>query len=202
MIVVYLLCWTNCVLVGLDWCEPMLFLQFHITCSCIFTHTYLTFSIFLYIDYIWSFSMFLSPSLSLLFTLVASWHLNVNLLHLETLFVLGHPLLLTSLPLTSSSVIKRPNQTSLRTSLDEAFIWNAKSFCRTSTTLTYPLSFTVGVGSHCVTSWSLVHPCWYKSSTPTCMDLIIQCLFLLFAFEVRALWSLQILYSTCSTSRG
>ena len=39
-----------------------------------------------------------------------------------------------------------------RTSLDEAFIWNAKSFCRTLPTLTFPLSFTVGDGSHCVTS--------------------------------------------------
>ena len=133
-------------LVGLDWCEPMLFLQLHITCSCIFTHTYLTFSIFLYIDYIWSFSMFLSPSLSLLFTLVASWHLNVNLLHLETLFVLGHPLLLTSLPLTSSSVIKRPNQTSLRTFHNTVFIRNAKSFCQIFLTLTYLLSSTEGVG--------------------------------------------------------
>ena len=141
----------------MDWAKPMTFLLLHTTCLCIFMHTYLTFSIFLYIDYDWCFSACLF--LSLLFTLVASWHLNVNLLHLETFFVLRHPLLLTSLPLTSGSVIKRPNQTSLRTSLDEAFIWNTKSFCRTSPTLTYPLSFTVGVGSHYVTSRSLVHPC-------------------------------------------
>ena len=73
--------------------------------------------------------------------------------------------------------LQRPKQTSLRTSLDEAFIRNAKSFCQTSLTLTYPLSFTVEVRSHCVTFWSLVHPCLSRSSTLTCMDLIIQYLF-------------------------
>ena len=39
------------------------------------------------------------------------------------------------------------------------FIWNTESFCRISPTLTYPLSFTVRVESHCVTSWSLLLPC-------------------------------------------
>ena len=54
-----------------------------------------------------------------------------------------------------------------RTSLDEAFIRNAKSFCRTLSTLTFPLSFTVGDGSHCVTSRSPVLSCLSRSSTPT-----------------------------------
>ena len=124
-----------------------------------FSRTRTLHSLYSYILIVFGPFLCFSLPLSLLFTLVASWHLNVNLLHLGTFFVLRHPLLLTSLPLTSGSVIKRPNQTSLRTSLDEAFIWNAKSFCRTSPTLTYPLSFTVGVGSHYVTSRSLVHPC-------------------------------------------
>ena len=31
-----------CVLVGLDWVEPMIFLQLHVTCSCIF-HAYVPF---------------------------------------------------------------------------------------------------------------------------------------------------------------
>ena len=52
---VCLLCWNDGVLVGLDWAEPMMFLLLHITCSCIFMHTYLTFSIFLFIDYDWCF---------------------------------------------------------------------------------------------------------------------------------------------------
>ena len=137
------------------------------------------------------------------FQLVALWHLNENLLHPETFFVLG--LLLPFLvlhPFTSSSMMGRPNRTSLRTSLDGVFIWKAKSFCQTSPTLTYLLSFIVGVGSQCVMSQSFVHPCLSKSSTPTCMDLIIQYLFLLLAFEVRALWLHRILYLMCSMSPG
>ena len=127
--------------------------------------------------------LFVCFSLSLLFTLIASWHLNVNLLCPETFFVLGHPLLLTLLPHTFGSVMRRPNRTSLRTFLEKAFIWNAKSFCQTSPTLTYPLSFTVGVGSHCVTSRSLVYPCLSRSSTSTCMDLIIRYFSLLLALR-------------------
>ena len=144
--------------------------------------------------------MSLFPSVSF-FRLVASWHLNKNLLCPETLFVSAHPLLLTPFPLTFSSMMRMPNRISLRNFLDEAFIWNAKSFFRTSPTLTYPLSFTVGVGSHYVTSRSLVYSCLSRSSTPTCMNLIIQYLFLLLAFEVRALWSHWILYPMCSVSR-
>ena len=62
---VCLLCWNDCVLVGLDWAEPMMFLLLHITCSCIFMHTYLTFSIFLYIDCDWCFFACLYLSLLL-----------------------------------------------------------------------------------------------------------------------------------------
>ena len=148
------------------------------------------------------FCVFLSPFLSLLFTLVASWQLNISLLRLGTLFVSVHPLLLMLFPHMFGFVMIKPDRTFRRISLDEVFIRNAKSFCRTSLTLTYPLSFTVRVGSHCVMSRSFVHPCWYKSSTPTCIDLIIMYLFLLLGFEVRVLWSLRILYSRCSTSRG
>ena len=57
--------------------------------------------------------------------------------------------------------------------LDEVFIRNAKLFWRTSLTLTFPLSFTVGNGSHCVTSWSLVLSCLSSNFTPTCTRLII-----------------------------
>ena len=106
---------------------------------------------------------------------------------------------------TSSSVRfhdEKAHKDFLENFLDEAFIRNAKSFCQTSPTLTYPLSFTIGIGSHCVTSRSLVHPCLFRSSTPTCMDLIIQYLSLLLAFEVRTLWSLRILYPWCAISQG
>ena len=137
------------------------------------------------------------------FWLVASWHLNENLFHPRNLFVLGHLLLpLTPLLLLFGSMMRRPIRNSRRTFLDEVFIQNTKLFCRTSSTLTYPLSFTVGVMSHFVTFWSLVHPCLSKSSTTTCMDSIIQYLFLLLTFEVRVLWSHRILYPMCSMSRG
>ena len=34
------ICATNCVLVGLDWAEPMMQFPLHVTCSCIPMHTY------------------------------------------------------------------------------------------------------------------------------------------------------------------
>ena len=89
-----------------------------------------------------------------------------NLLHA------GAPLLLILHIFLSCSMMRRPNRTSLRTSLDEAFIRNAKSFCRTTSTLTYLLSFIVGVGNHCVMSRSLVHSCLSRSFTPICMDIV------------------------------
>ena len=103
--------------------------------------------------------MFLSPPL-LPFTLVASWHLSVSPL-CPTLFILRHLLplfLLTLLSLSSGSVMRRLNQTSLRTFHDAAFIRNAKSFCQIFLTLTYPLSSTVGVGSHYVAPQSCALP--------------------------------------------
>ena len=192
---------SNCVLVGLDWAEPMMQFPLHVTCSCIPMHTYSLFNIFWYMLF-WDFSncLFLPP-----YSLVyvnASWHLNVSLLHPETLFVSGHLLLLIPPPLLFGSVMRMPKRTSLWTFLDKAFIRNAESFCQTSPTLTYLLSFTVGVGSHYVTSWSFVHPYWSRSFTPTCMDLIIQYLFLLLTFEVHALWSHWFLYLMCSVSWG
>ena len=132
----------------------------HVTCSCIFTHTYLQVSIFVILYLVGAFFIVsLSFPLSLSsFRLVASWHLNKNLLRPGTLFILGHLLLLIPPPLLFSSGMRRPNRTSLRIFLDKTFIRNAKSFCRTSLTLTYPLSFTVEIGSHYVTSRSPIHP--------------------------------------------
>ena len=100
-------------------------------------HAYIPYILYILIYWLYLvlFCVFLSLLLSLLFTLVALWHLNVNLLHSETLFILGHPLLLTLLPLLFGSVIIKPNKTFRRTFLDKAFIQNAKSFCRTSPTL-------------------------------------------------------------------
>ena len=119
--------------------------------SCIRTFLFLSFDI----KTAWYFSDYLSLSLPL--TLVASWHLNISLLRLETLFVPGHLHLilhLTPLPLMSGFVMRTPNQTSWRTFHNTAFIRNAKSFYQTFLTLTYPLLSIVRVGSHFVASRS------------------------------------------------
>ena len=39
------ICATDCVLVGLDWAEPMMQLTLHVTCSCIPMHTFFLFTI-------------------------------------------------------------------------------------------------------------------------------------------------------------
>ena len=115
--------------------------------------------IFIYLNYFWYISeCFFLPPHSLVY-ISASWHLNVSLLCPGTLFVSGHLLLLIPLLLLFGSVIRMPERTSQRIFLDESFIRNAESFCRTSLTLTYPLSFTVGVGSHCVTSRLPIYLC-------------------------------------------
>ena len=117
-----------------------------------------------------SFSHFLFP------LLVALWHLNRNLLRPENFFVLEHFLLLPLLILLSfmfGSMMRRPIRTSKRTSHDEAFIRNAKLFYRIFPILTFPLSSTIGIGSHCMTSRSLI-PLWsYRSFTPIYTDSII-----------------------------
>ena len=173
----------------------------HVTCSCILMHTYFLFYTFwLFFCCLGLFWLSRSPSLSSVCVSLLLLHPNTNLLHPGTLFVPGHPLFLILHLFLSGSIMRRPNRTSLRTSLDEVFVQIANSFCWTSSTLTYPLSFTVGDGSHCVTSRSLVHPCLSSSSTPTCMDLIIRDLFLLLAFKVHTLWSHWILYPMCSMS--
>ena len=143
-----------CVLVGLDWTKPIMQLYLHVHAfSCIRTFKFL----FFYISCCWYFFycllLFLSFFLSFSLTLVALWHLSVSLLRPETLFILGHLLLLlhlTPLPLTSSSMMRRPNYTSLRTFHDETFIRNTKSFYQTSLILTCLLSSRVGVRSHYV----------------------------------------------------
>ena len=130
---------------------------------------------------------FLIVSLSLFLTLFASWHLNVSLLRLGTLFLPGHLLFLlhlTLLPFMSGSVIRRPNRTSWRTFHNATFIWNAKLFCQNFLTLTYPLSSIVGVGSHLVASWSRALSWSYRNSTPIYTDLITLYLSFLLMFGV------------------
>ena len=132
-------------------------------------------------------SFFLSLSFCLRWSCL--WHLSINPLRPETLFILM-PLRLLILPLSLfGSVMMMPIRHSRRTFLGEVFIRNAKSYWQTSLTLTFPLSFTVGNGSHCLTSRSLVLSCSFRSFTPTCTRLIVQYLSSLFAFEVRVFLS-------------
>ena len=78
-----------CVLVGLDWAEPMMFLSLHVTCSCIF-HLYVPSFIFIVILIYAGAFLHVSFSLSLsFFRLVALWHQNENPLRPKTLFCSG-----------------------------------------------------------------------------------------------------------------
>ena len=167
----------------------MMFLSLHVTCSCTF-HAYIPSFIFILILICVgaflrvSFSLSLSLSLSLS-RLVTLWHPNKNPLRPRTLFVLGHLLLLTPLLLTYNSVMIKPVRTFQRTSHDKAFIRNTKSFYWNFPILTFPLSSTVRVGSHCMASRSLV-PLWlYRSFTPTGTNSILQYLSLSLAFKVH-----------------
>ena len=87
------------------------------------------------------------------------------------------------------SMMMMPTKHSRKTFLDKVFIRNAKSYWRTSPTLTFPLSFTIGNGSHYVTSRSLILSCSSKGFTLTCTRLIVQYLSSLLAFEVCAFLS-------------
>ena len=99
----------NCVLFGLDWVEPMMpFLlarHMFMHSSCIRT----LFSFLLLVLYCHYVFLFLSLSLS------------ANPLHLGTLFILGH-LLLILLLFTFYSMMRRPVRTSWRTSPTVVFI--------------------------------------------------------------------------------
>ena len=95
-----------------------------------------------------------------------------------------------------------PTRHSQRTFLDEMFIRNAKSYWRTSPTLTFPLSFTIRNRSHCVTSRSPILSCLSRSFTPTRTGLIVQYLVSSLAFEVRAFLSHRNLLRMCFGSLG
>ena len=155
------MCAINCVLVDLDWAEPMMLFILHVTCSCIPMHMFFLFNILFDIlncfgTFLIVFSLFLPLSVYISLLL---WHPNVNLLRPGTLFISRHPLLLTLLLFLSGFMMRRLGRTSLRTFPNKAFIRNAISSCRTSPTLTFPLPSTIGDGGYYVTSRSPVHLC-------------------------------------------
>ena len=184
------MCSIDCVLVGLEWIEPMMQCLLHVTCSCI-SHAYvLYFSIDLL--YLKCFGTFLIVSLSLplfLFTLVvfmAPKHKSTpsrNLLRSRT----------------SSSFDPTPSHLQFRD--DDAHKAFSENFSRCGihskrqviladfVDIDLLMSFTVGDGSHCVTSRSLVLSCLSRTFTPTYMELIVLYLSFSLAFEVRAFLS-------------
>ena len=133
----------------------MMFLLLHVTCSCIF-HAYVPIFVFLLILNVFgTFPRVLSFSLSLFLSVNCSiapkckYTPSRNPLHFRASF--SSPLLILHPPMSSSMMIK-PIRTFRRTFHDVAFIRNAKSFYWTFLILTFPLSSTVKVGSHCVAS--------------------------------------------------
>ena len=137
----------NCVMLGLDWVEPMmqLFLARHMFMhiSCIRTLSFLYFCYGLW----WCvLSVYLSLSLSLP-RIDCTWHPSANLLRLRTLFVPSHLLLLIFLLFTFNSMMRSPIRTSLRIFLNMAFIWSTMWFCQIFLTLLFPMSVTLGDGN-------------------------------------------------------
>ena len=148
-------------------------------------YTYHFFSIFWYsivmVLFCLSHSLSLSLSLSLI---VYTWHRSINLLHLGTLFVLGHlPLIL--LFFMFGSLMRRLDRTSRRTSPIVAFIRNVAWFYWTFPILIYPLSFIVRDGNLYVRYLWVVPPWSYRSSTPICTVSIPLYLGLLRKFKVH-----------------
>ena len=165
---------------GLGWVRD----AFKFTCHMLMHfHVYIPSIIYIMIYCCWYFS----DSLSLSCVSLLLWHLNANVLHPWTLCILGHLLPLILHHLLFGFVMRTLIKTSRRTFVDEAFIRNAMSFCQTFLTLTYPLSFTVGVGSHFVASRSFVPSCLYKSFISIYMESILQYLISFLTFEVCAL---------------
>ena len=116
----------------------------------------------IYLLYLNCFGTFLIVSLSLplvLFTLVMSMAPKRKSTSSQNPLCFGARLLLILLLLIFGSVMRMRERTSRRNFFDKVFIRNVESFWRTSPTLTFPLSFTIGDGSHYVMSRSLVHPC-------------------------------------------
>ena len=155
-------------------------------------HMYSLFNILDIFETAWDFSNCHSFSPFLLVVSMAPKHKSTparNLLHSGASSFLFY--------LISSSMMMMPIRHSWRTFLEEVFIRNAKSYWRTSLALTFPLSFTVENGSHCVRSQSLVLLCSFMSFTPTCTGLIVQYLSSLLAIEVRAFLSHRSLLQMC-----
>ena len=153
---VCLLCCNDYMLVGFNQAAPTMYLSLLVTCLSIF-HAYVPSNFYILIYCLVGAFLIVPLSISLFLALVCSLAPKCKSTWSQNLFHLRHPLLLLTLYLLLHDfVMIKPEMTFQRTFLDESFIWNAKSSYRIFPILTYPLSSTVGVGGHCVTSRSLV----------------------------------------------
>ena len=168
---------------GLGWAHDAYIVACHMFMYFLCMHTILL--LFWYWYCLVLFCLSLSFSLSLSHSLiVCTWHPSAKLLHLGTLFVPRHHLLLILAFFMSGSVIIKPVRTFPRTFLGVAFTRNARSFFLTSPILTFPLSFTIGVRGPFVISRLVVPPWSYKNFTLICTNLILPYLAFSFLFEV------------------
>ena len=110
---------------------------------------------------------------------------------------------------SSASSSTDPSPSTIRFRDDDAFKVFLENFSKRGIHLkrqvilsNFPLSFTVGDGSHYVTSRSHVLSWLSKSFTPTCMGLIVQYLSFSLAFEVRASLSHRSWLQMCFISLG
>ena len=141
-------------------------------------HMYSIFNILAIFEMCWDFSDCLFLSLSFLFTLV------VSMAPKRKSAPSWNPLC------SGASSSSNPTPSHIRFCDKDAQMDFSNHFSRRGGhSELFPMSFTIGVRSHCVTSQSLVLPCWSGSFTPTCMDSILQYLSFILAFEVRTLLS-------------
>ena len=171
----------SCVLLGLDWVEPVMhfFCMSHAHAHFMHTYHFDSFFFFWYLLW-WCFSICLPLSLS---WIVCAWHLSANPLRLETLFISGH-LLLIPLLFTFGSMMRWPIRTSQRNFPNVLFTQNATWFYQIFLILLYPLSYTVRDRNLYLRYPWVVQPWPYKSSTPICMVSIPLYLGLLHRFKV------------------
>ena len=114
----------------------------------------LLFNMLVIFELFWNFSdcFFLPPPLFILFTLVVFIAPKCKSTPAQNPLHSGASSSSDSAPLSSWFRDDDAHKAFSENFLDKAFIRNAKSYYRTLPTLTFPLSFTVGNGSHCVTS--------------------------------------------------
>ena len=166
----------SCVLVGLDWAEPMTIFLLHVTWPCII-HAFSFLIIGTLCD--WHFSVYLSISLSLSLLMAPKRKSAPSQNPLRFEASSSNPT-----PLSVQFCDEKTHQDFSENFSRVAFIWNATWFYQIFLILLYLLSFIVDDGNLYVRyPWAV--PLWsYRSSTPICTVSIPLYLGLLYKFKV------------------